>query len=159
MRGDVIVIPSESKLTHYFLSNCVICKLAVLVSHSSFFAMMHLRLLSISFCLVNVFRLFLCRVQFARSDVQREGSGQTVLRNASATTGAGVTPKLDSASVLKVSLVTGVYVKVFYVAAFDCPCAWGHPISPVMPRDVFFLHCKRRNKTQNLVLKFWRNVG
>lgn len=47
------------------------------------------------------------RVQFAQSDVQREGLDQTVLRSVSATTGAYVTPKLASASVLKVSLVTG----------------------------------------------------
>lgn len=48
------------------------------------------------------------RVQFAQSDVQREGLDKTVLRSVCVTTGASVTPKLDSASVPKVSLVTGV---------------------------------------------------
>lgn len=48
------------------------------------------------------------RVQFAQRDVQREGLDKTVLRSVSATTGANVTLKLDSASVLKASLVTGV---------------------------------------------------
>ncbi|TDH11473.1 hypothetical protein EPR50_G00060690 [Perca flavescens] len=48
------------------------------------------------------------RVHFARSDVRREGLDKTVLKSVSATTGANVTPNLDSASVLKVLLVTGV---------------------------------------------------
>lgn len=58
-------------------------------------------------------------MQFARSDVQRGGLDQTVLRSVSATTGANVTPKLDSASVLKVSLVPGVYVQLYNVATFE----------------------------------------
>lgn len=48
------------------------------------------------------------RVRFAQSDVQREGLDKTVLMSVYATTGVNVTQKLDSASVLKVSLVTGV---------------------------------------------------
>ncbi len=115
MRGDMNLSPSE---TDYFQTNCV--KVAMLVSQSSFFffAMMHLRSLGISFCLIHVLSLLLCRVQFARSDAQREGLDQTVLRNVSATTGANVTPKPDCASVLKVSLATGVYVQVCHAAAF-----------------------------------------
>lgn len=82
------------------------------------FAVVHLCLFGISFCLISVFSMLLCRVQFAQSDVRRDGLDPTVQRSVSATTGANVTPKLDSASVLKVSLVTGVYVQVFNVAAF-----------------------------------------
>lgn len=48
------------------------------------------------------------RVQFARSDAQREGLGETVPRSVSATTEANVTPKPDCVSVLKVLLATGV---------------------------------------------------
>lgn len=48
------------------------------------------------------------RVPFAQSDVQRDGLDRTAPMSVSATTGASVTLKLDSASVLKVSLVTGV---------------------------------------------------
>lgn len=51
--------------------------------------------------------LLFCRVPFAQSDVQRDGSDRTAPMSVSATTGASVTLKLDSASVLKVSLVTG----------------------------------------------------
>lgn len=47
-------------------------------------------------------------VQSAQNDVQTEGLGPTVLRSASATTVENVTLKPDSASVLKVSLGTGV---------------------------------------------------
>ncbi len=74
--------------------------------------MMRLCLLGISFCL-SICSLFLCRVQFAQSAVQRGGLDQTVQRTVSATTEANVTPKLASASVLKVSLVTGAYGQVF----------------------------------------------
>lgn len=48
------------------------------------------------------------RVPSAQSDAQRDDSGPTVLRSASATTGENVTLKPGSASVLKVSLGTGV---------------------------------------------------
>lgn len=53
-----------------------------------------------------------CRDQFARSDVQRAGSDQTVQRSVCATTGANATPKVDSASVLKVSPEAGVHVEL-----------------------------------------------
>ena len=72
------------------------------------FAVMHLRLLGIYSCLISVFSFLLCRVQFAQTGVQRDDLDQTALRSVSATTGANVTLKLDSVSVLKVSLVAGV---------------------------------------------------
>lgn len=54
------------------------------------------------------------RVKFAQNVVQRESLDQTVLTSVSATTGANVTLKLDSASVPKVSLVTGVMRSVLW---------------------------------------------
>lgn len=55
------------------------------------------------------------RVQSVPSDVQKEGLGQTVLRSVFATTTENVTLKLDSVSVRKVSLVTGVRRSVLQV--------------------------------------------
>lgn len=55
------------------------------------------------------------RVQFAQSDVPRESLDQTVLRSVYATTAANVTLKMDSASVLKVLLVSGVMRSVLQV--------------------------------------------
>lgn len=54
-----------------------------------------------------IFPLFLRRGQCARNDVQKDGLDQTALTSVSATTGAIVTLKLGSVSVLKVSQVTG----------------------------------------------------
>lgn len=124
----MFVIPSESKLTEYSPSICVKCKVAMLVSDSSFcndssVFTWHLFLTQFFF-----FSGFLCRVQFAQSDVQREGLDQTVLRSVSVTTGVNVTLKLDSASVQKVSPVTGVYASV----SCGCPAALFS----------FFLYCK-----------------
>lgn len=62
--------------------------------------------------MLNDFSILLFRVQSVPSDVQKEGLGQTVLRSVFATTTENVTLKLDSVSVLKVSLVTGKQVKV-----------------------------------------------
>lgn len=68
--------------------------------------------------MLNDFSILLFRVQSVPSDVQKEGLGQTVLRSVFATTTENV--KLDSVSVLKVSLVTGKQVKVDLWTACGC---------------------------------------
>lgn len=75
-------------------------------------------------------------MQFARSDAGRDGTDRTVPRSASATTGANVTLKLDSVSVPKALLVTGVYVQELH--------------GVVLSIHSFFLHRMRRSKTKQL---------
>lgn len=70
--------------------------------------------------MLNDFSILLFRVQSVPSDVQKEGLGQTVLRSVFATTTENVTLKLDSVSVLKVSLVTGKQVIVDLWTACGC---------------------------------------
>lgn len=68
--------------------------------------------------MLNDFSILLFRVQSVPSDVQKEGLGQTVLRSVFATTTENV--RVDSVSVLKVSLVTGKQVKVDLWTACGC---------------------------------------
>lgn len=106
---------------HYFLSEC-----RSRLHLSPYFC----NNASISICLFcfsvrlmindNDFSILLFRVQSVPSDVQKEGLGQTVLRSVFATTTENVTLKLDSVSVLKVSLVTGKQVKVDLWTACGC---------------------------------------
>lgn len=64
-----------------------------------------------------------CREQFAPSNVQKDVLDQTVLKSVSATTVVNVLPKLDSASVLKVSPGSGLF------SSFVC-CQAVHNIVP-----------------------------
>lgn len=61
-----------------------------------------------------------CREQFAPSNVRKHVLDQTVLKSVSATTVVNVIPKLDSASVLKVSPGSGLFSSfVCFQAVFD----------------------------------------
>lgn len=128
--------------TDYFLSSCINCWCFAPGLQDS---------ISLFLLLECIYSSFVHRVQSAQSDVQREGLDQTVLRSAFVTTGANVTLKLDSASVPKVSLATGVHLqKCRFCVCLFCPLMcmrWICAVSGIV-NDSNSIHRKRRVKTE-----------